>query len=150
METLKIQCIPDTLGRLAPLPQYQTAGAAAMDLRAFLTEPVTLAPMERRAIPTGLAIQLPQGFAGLVLARSGLAARGGLTMANGVGLIDEDYRGQILCSLVNLSDSPFTIRDGDRVAQLLIVPFARMELLPCEALSPTGRDAGGFGSTGLK
>lgn len=150
METLKVQCIPDSLGRLAPLPQYQTAGAAALDLRAFLTQPVTLAPMERRAIPTGLAIQLPQGFAGLIMARSGLASRSGLALANGVGLIDGDYRGEILCSLINLSESPFTIRDGDRVAQLLLVPFARAELLPCESLPPTGRGQGGFGSTGLK
>lgn len=150
METLKIQCIPDEMGRLAPLPDYQTAGAAAMDLRAFLTEPVTLAPMERRSIPTGLAVELPPGFAGLVMARSGLASRSGLALANGAGLIDGDYRGEIRCSLINLSASPFTIRDGDRVAQLLLVPFARAELLPCESLSPTARGQRGFGSTGLK
>lgn len=150
METLKIQCIPDAMGRLAPLPQYQTEGASALDLRAFLTQPVTLAPMERRAIPTGLAIELPQGYAGLMLARSGLATRNGLTMANGVGLIDCDYRGELQCSLVNLSAEPFTIRDGDRIAQLMVVPFAKMDLLPCEVLSPTKRGDRGFGSTGLK
>ena len=144
METLKIQCIPDELGRLAPLPEYQTEGAAAMDLRAFLAEPLTLAPMERQSVPTGLAVELPQGFAGLVMARSGLA------LVNGVGLIDSDYRGEIRCGLINLSAEPFTIRDGDRVAQLLLVPFARAELLPCESLSPTARGQGGFGSTGLK
>ena len=102
METLKIQCIPDKMGRLAPVPQYATPGSCAMDLRAFLLEPMTLQPMERAAIPTGIAIQLPALHAGLVLARSGLATRQGLTLANGVGLIDTDYRGEILCSVVNL------------------------------------------------
>ena len=118
METLKIQCIPDKMGRLAPVPQYATPGSCAMDLRAFLLEPMTLQPMERAAIPTGIAIQLPALHAGLVLARSGLATRQGLTLANGVGLIDTDYRGEILCSVVNLSSSPITVRDGDRIAQL--------------------------------
>ena len=92
METLKIQCIPDKMGRLAPVPQYATPGSCAMDLRAFLLEPMTLQPMERAAIPTGIAIQLPALHAGLVLARSGLATRQGLTLANGVGLIDTGER----------------------------------------------------------
>ena len=148
METLKIQCIPDAKGRLAPLPAYQTPGSAALDLRAFLPEPIVLQPMERRAIPTGIAIELPQGHCAMILAHSGLATKQGLTMANGVGLIDSDYRGELLCSVVNLSQQPFTIRDGDRIAQLLILPIARVELLPCEALTPTDRGAGGFGSTG--
>ena len=147
---LKVQCLPDGLGRLAPLPAYQTAGAAALDLCAFLTEPVTLAPGERKAIPTGLAIELPPGHAGLVLARSGLATRSGIALANGVGLIDEDYRGELLCSLINQSQTPFRIEDGDRVAQLLVVPIARVDVLPCEALSNTGRGEGGFGSTGVR
>lgn len=148
METLKIQCIPDKMGRLAPLPQYATPGSCAMDLRAFLLEPVTLKPMERAAIPTGIAIQLPDGHAGLVLARSGLATRQGLALANGVGLIDTDYRGEILCSVINLSSSPITLRDGERIAQLMIVPAVQAELMPCEALEPTVRGTGGFGSTG--
>lgn len=150
METLKIQCIPDEMGRLAPLPAYQTPGSAAMDLCAFLPGPVTLQPMERRAIPTGIAIELPADHAALVMARSGLATKNGIAMANGAGLIDSDYRGEILCSVINLSQSAFTIRDGDRIAQLLLVPITRMELLPCERLSETSRGAGGFGSTGRK
>lgn len=148
METLKIQCIPDETGRLAPLPAYQTPGAAAMDLCAFLPAPVTLQPMERRAIPTGIAIELPEDHAALVMARSGLATKHGVALANGVGLIDSDYRGEILCSMVNQSQSAFTIRDGDRIAQLLLVPITRMEPLPCERLSDTSRGSGGFGSTG--
>ena len=86
--------------------------------------------------------------AGLVLARSGLATRQGLTLANGVGLIDTDYRGEILCSVVNLSSSPITVRDGDRIAQLMVVPVVQAEPMPCETLDPTERGAGGFGSTG--
>lgn len=105
METLKIQCIPDEMGRLAPLPAYQTPGSAAMDLCAFLPGPVTLQPMERRAIPTGIAIELPADHAALVMARSGLATKNGIAMANGAGLIDSDYRGEILCSVINLSQS---------------------------------------------
>ena len=113
METLKIQCILIKWAVWPPVPQYATPGSCAMDLRAFLLEPMTLKPMERAAIPTGIAIQLPPLHAGLVLARSALPPARDWLLANGVGLIDTDYRGEILCSVINLSSSPITVRDGD-------------------------------------
>ena len=100
-------------------------------------------------IPAGVAIALPSpDYVALVLARSGLATRQGLALANGVGLIDTDYRGEILCSVINLSSSPITVRDGDRIAQLMVVPVVQAQPMPCETLDPTERGAGGFGSTG--
>ena len=134
----------------AVIPKRATAESAGLDLSAYLDRDVVINPGEIVKIPTGIAIELPQGHCAMILARSGLATKQGLTMANGVGLIDSDYRGELLCSVVNLSQQPFTIRDGDRIAQLLILPIARVELLPCEALTPTDRGAGGFGSTGSR
>lgn len=148
MHQLKIMRLPRQ-GRLAPLPRYQTEGAAAMDLCAFLEEPLTLAPGQRALVPTGLAIELPPLCAGLVLARSGLASRAGVALSNGVGLIDPDYRGELLVALENRGQEPFTVRDGDRVAQLLLTPFVRPQL--CEdTLSETARGTGGIGSTGVR
>ena len=148
MHQLKIMRLPRQ-GRLAPLPQYQTEGAAAMDLCAFLEEPLTLAPGQRALVPTGLAIELPPLCAGLLLARSGLASRAGVALSNGVGLIDPDYRGELLVALENRGEGPFTVRDGDRVAQLLLTPFVRPQL--CEdTLSETARGTGGIGSTGVR
>ena len=133
----------------AQLPAYQTPGAAAMDLTAVLDAPVTIAPRALVPVPTGLAIALPDaGWAALVLARSGLGIKHGIAPANAVGVIDSDYRGEIQVGLTNLSDTPYTIHPGDRIAQLMVVPVARAGVLELEELPPTARGAGGFGSTG--
>lgn len=135
-------------GRMPALPAYQTAGAAAFDLAAFLDAPVTLAPGGRALIPTGLRFAVPEGFGGFILARSSLGAKHGVCLANGVGLIDSDYRGEIMVALLNTSDAPFTVRDGDRVAQFLLLAVPRIEPVPVNALDTTVRGEGGFGSTG--
>lgn len=133
----------------AQAPAYATAGAAAADLCALLDVPLTLAPMERALIPTGLAIELPgAGTVALVYARSGLAIKHGLCMANGVGVIDSDYRGELRVPMVNLGAQPYTIQPGERVAQLCIAPVYTAAFVPAGALSGTARGEGGFGSTG--
>ncbi|OUM99776.1 MAG: deoxyuridine 5'-triphosphate nucleotidohydrolase [Firmicutes bacterium ZCTH02-B6] len=132
-----------------PLPSYATAGAAGLDLRACLEEPVTLVPGERRLIPTGIAIALPSPqLVALVFARSGLASRHGIQLANGVGVIDSDYRGEILCAMYNAGSEPFVIQPGDRIAQLVVMPVARIAWREVDDLEPSDRGTGGFGSTG--
>ncbi len=134
-----------------PLPAYETEGAAGMDLRAAVTEPVILLPGERSAIPTGLKIALPHGYEAQVRARSGLARRAGIGVVNAPGTIDADYRGEIQVLLINWGDAPFTIARGDRVAQMVVAPVTRVrwEEMPDEAdLGATERGAGGFGHTG--
>ena len=131
-----------------PLPAYATPQSAGMDLRANLDEPVTLHPMERRLIPTGLHIALPEGFEAQVRPRSGLALKHGLTVLNSPGTIDADYRGQICVILINLSDKPFIINSGDRIAQMVIAKCEQVEPVQVEVLSETERGAGGFGHTG--
>ncbi len=128
------------------LPGYQTAGAAGLDLRA--DEACTLAPGERRLVPTGLAVEIPPGHEGQVRPRSGLAARHGIGMVNAPGTIDHDYRGEVGVLLVNLGAEPFQVRRGDRIAQLVVAPVVRVEVRLVEALSETDRGGGGFGSTG--
>ena len=131
------------------LPAYQTPGAAAVDLAALLEEPLTVAPRALVSIPTGLAIALPDaGWVALIFARSGLGIKHGIALSNGVGVIDSDYRGEIRVGLTNLSDIPYTIQPGDRIAQLMMVPVARAAVLELEELPDTARGAGGFGSTG--
>ena len=130
------------------LPAYQTPGAAAMDLAALLEEPLTVAPRALVSIPTGLAIALPDAGWALIFARSGLGIKHGIALSNGVGVIDSDYRGEIRVGLTNLSDIPYTIQPGDRIAQLMVVPVARAAVLELEELPDTARGAGGFGSTG--
>ena len=133
----------------AALPAYQTPGSAAMDLAAVLDEPVTVEPRALVSIPTGLAIALPgPEWVALVFARSGLGIKHGIALSNGVGVIDSDYRGEIRVGLTNLSDVPYTIQPGDRVAQLMITPVARASVLELEELPQTARGTGGFGSTG--
>ena len=133
----------------ARTPAYATSGSAAADLCAVLDEPLTVQPMERVLVPTGLAIELPDaGCVALVYARSGLSIKHGLCMANGVGVIDSDYRGELRVPMVNLSDTPYTIQPGERVAQLCIAPVWQAAFTPADALSDTDRGAGGFGSTG--
>jgi dUTP pyrophosphatase len=131
-----------------PLPRYQTRGASGLDLHAAIDAPVTLPPLGRRKVPTGLAIAIPEKFEGQVRPRSGLAARSGVTVLNSPGTIDSDYRGEVLVLLVNLSDAPVTIAPLDRIAQLVLAPVARAELVESAELLATGRGAGGYGSTG--
>lgn len=130
------------------LPEYATEQSAGLDLRANLTEPVTLDPLSRAMVPTGLSIELPAGFEAQVRPRSGLAAKHGITVLNSPGTIDADYRGEINVILVNLSNQPFTIQNGERIAQLVVARHERIHWLPAEELSTTERGEGGFGSTG--
>lgn len=132
------------------LPHYETIASAGMDLRANLSEPVTLQPLERLIIKTGLFIELPIGFEAQVRPRSGLAAKKGITVLNAPGTVDADYRGEIGVILVNLSNEPFTVANGERVAQLVIAQHERADWVEVDELSSTDRGAGGFGSTGVK
>jgi dUTP pyrophosphatase len=129
-------------------PRYMTAGAAGMDLASAADGPLTLRPGERLGVPTGLALELPPGFEGQVRPRSGLAIRHGVTVVNAPGTIDSDYRGELVVLLVNLGQAPHTIAVGDRIAQLVIAPVTRAEVLEVPELSDTARGGGGFGHTG--
>src|SRR5690554_1814463 len=133
-----------------PLPSYETFASAGMDLRACVDEPLTLKPLERAIVKTGLFIELPVGFEAQVRPRSGLAAKKGITVLNSPGTIDADYRGEIGVILVNLSNEDFTIENSERIAQLVIAKHERAEWEEVEILSDTSRGAGGFGSTGSK
>ena len=133
-----------------PLPQYATPQSAGMDLRANLDEPVTLQPMERRLIPTGLYIALPPGYEAQVRPRSGLALKHGISVLNAPGTIDADYRGEVGVLLVNLSAEPFVVNDGERIAQMVIARHEQAEFETVEALDETERGAGGYGHTGVK
>ena len=133
-----------------PLPNYETEGSAGMDLRANITEPITLKPLERFMIPTGIFIELPMGYEAQVRPRSGLAAKRGLTCLNSPGTIDVDYRGEIKVLLVNLSNETFIVNDGERIAQIVISRHENAEWNEVDALTDTVRGAGGFGSTGKK
>ena len=130
------------------LPHYETLLAAGMDVRANLTEPLTLRPLERAMVPTGLFVELPAGYEMQVRPRSGLAAKLGITVLNAPGTVDADYRGEIRVILVNLSGEPFTIGPGERIAQLVVARHERVEWLPVEELSDSSRGGGGFGSSG--
>ena len=131
-----------------PLPAYETEHSAGMDLRAFTGGPVTLKPMERKLIPTGLYIELPVGYEAQVRPRSGLAIRHGITVLNSPGTIDADYRGEIGVILINLSESEFTINDGDRIAQMIISQYVKVELTGTDSIEMTARGEGGFGHSG--
>ena len=133
-----------------PLPRYATPQSAGMDLRANLDEPITLQPMERRLIPTGLYIALPPGYEAQVRPRSGLALKHGITVLNAPGTIDADYRGEVGVLLVNLSAEPFVVNDGERIAQMVIARHEQAEFETVEALDETERGAGGYGHTGVK
>ncbi len=131
-----------------PLPRYQTDGAAGMDLHAALARPLTIKPHGREKVGTGLALAIPYGFEGQVRPRSGLAAKHGLTVLNAPGTVDSDYRGEIQVVLVNLGSAPVTVAPLDRIAQLVIAPVARAELVLEPSLEPTKRGGRGYGSTG--
>lgn len=132
-----------------PLPAYETIASAGMDIRAYLNEDIVLNPLERKIVPTGLFISLSIGYEAQVRPRSGLAAKKGITVLNSPGTIDADYRGEIGVILINLSNEPFTINDGERIAQLVIAKHERAEWTEVEVLDETKRGTGGFGSTGV-
>jgi len=133
-----------------PLPQYATPQSAGLDLRANLDAPVTLQPMQRHLIPTGLHIALPAGFEAQVRPRSGLALRHGITVLNSPGTIDADYRGEVMVLLVNLGQEPFVVNDGERIAQLIVARYEQVTLVPADSLDITERGEGGYGHTGVK
>ena len=132
------------------LPQYETAGSAGMDLRANLTEPITLQSLERKLIPTGLFIELPMGYEAQIRPRSGLSYKKGLSLPNTPGTIDSDYRGELKVIMINLSPEPQTVKHGERIAQMVIAKYEQVTLEEVETLSDSKRGAGGFGSTGTK
>lgn len=133
-----------------PLPNYETIASAGMDLRANISEPITLKSLERTIVKTGLFLELPIGYEAQVRPRSGLAAKNGITVLNSPGTIDADYRGEIGVILVNLSNEPFLIENGERIAQLIIAKHERAEWIEVQELTETSRGEGGFGSTGVK
>lgn len=132
------------------LPQYATPMSAGMDIRANLEEPVILRPMERRLIPTGLYIALPEGFEAQIRPRSGLALKKGITVLNSPGTVDADYRGEVGVLLINLSNEDFVVNDGERIAQMVIAQHEQVEFVAVEELDETERGAGGYGHTGVK
>lgn len=130
-------------------PSYETKGSAGMDIRAYLNETVVIEPGKRALIPTGLFMEFEPGYEVQIRARSGLAAKHGIGLVNGVGTIDSDYRGEIKVALINMGEDAFAVNNGDRIAQMVIAPVVRAEVEPVDALSDTERGAGGFGSTGV-
>ena len=146
---LKVKAVSPKIGTEIPAPFYATPGAAAMDLHACVDGAVTIPAGGRRVIPTGIAIALPSAeYVALVFARSGLGIKHGVALANGVGVIDSDYRGEIRVGLINQSDIPYTVQPGERIAQLAVVPVVQARLKAVTELDETARGAGGFGSTG--
>ena len=150
MSAVKVEILQLPHGAGLPLPAYQTAHAAGLDLLAAVAEhaPVVLEPGRYAMVPTGLSIALPEGFEAQIRPRSGLAAKQGVTVLNAPGTIDADYRGEVAVLLINHGSAPFTVRRGERIAQMIIAPVAQAELVPVDVLSATERGAGGFGSTG--
>ncbi|MFO1419829.1 MAG: dUTP diphosphatase [Candidatus Competibacteraceae bacterium] len=148
-QTIELKMLDPRLGREIPLPDYATAGSAGLDLRACLSEPLTVRPGETHLIPTGLAIHISDpGLAAVVLPRSGLGHKHGIVLGNLVGLIDSDYQGELLVSCWNRGQNPFTIAVGERIAQLVIVPVVRAHFEVVTEFTPSARGAGGFGHSG--
>lgn len=131
------------------LPAYETKGSAGVDLQAYVESPVVLKPMERALVPTGISIEIPEGYEAQVRARSGLAIKHGISLVNGIGTIDSDYRGEIKVILINLGDKEFTINSGDRIAQMVFIKHEQASFELVEVLGDTERGAGGFGHTGV-
>ena len=131
------------------IPEYKTEGASGMDLKAYLCQPVTLHPMERMLVPTGLYMELPPGYEAQARARSGLAIKHGIGLVNGIGTIDSDYRGELCIPLINWGSEDFVINDGDRIAQLVIARYEKVEVELTDSLEETERGEGGFGHTGV-
>ena len=146
---IKIKAIPTPMGKTAPLPAYQSEFSAGADLCAAIDEPVTIAPHCRALIPTGFAIEPEDtGIGAFIFARSGLASKKGICLANSVGVVDADYRGEIKVALLNTSDEEYTVAPFERIAQLVIMPVVTAQFVLSDTLSDTKRGAGGFGSTG--
>lgn len=135
-------------GMTPEMPRFQTPGSAAFDLAVFTEEPIVVLSGDRECIPTGLRMEIPEGMAGLVLIRSGISFEHGVSLTNGAGLIDSDYRGEILISVTNNSALPVVFHNGDRIAQLMLINLPRVDIVQSDALSDTLRGEGGFGSTG--
>ncbi|MDD4200140.1 MAG: dUTP diphosphatase [Eubacteriales bacterium] len=131
------------------IPAYETEGSAGMDIRAYLTEPVIIMPMKRFLVPTGLFLEIQKGYEVQIRARSGLAIKKGISLVNGVGTIDSDYRGEVKVALINLGDEPFVIENGDRIAQIVVSRLEKVEIKETDELNDTGRGWGGFGHTGV-
>ena len=146
MERIKVKIINDSSN---PLPAYETPSSAGMDVRARLDSPVTLQPLQRALIPTGLRIQLPQGYECQVRPRSGLALKHGISLVNTPGTVDAEYRGEIGIIVINLSDQPYTITDGERIAQLVIKEYVHVTWEQVDRIDETERGEGGFGHTGV-
>lgn len=132
------------------LPEYKTIGSSGMDLCAYLDEPIILQPMERKLIPTGLFVELPPGYEAQIRARSGLAIKHGIGLVNGIGTVDSDYRGHWQIPMINWGQEPFTIHNGDRIAQAVIMKYERVEFELADSIDETTRGEGGFGHTGIK
>lgn len=132
------------------LPTYETDGSAGADLRAYIDEPVTLQPGERRLVPTGLFVELPMGVEAQIRARSGMAIKHGIGLVNGIGTVDSDYRGEWNIPLINFSNEPYTINNGDRIAQVVFANYVKGEFVVTEKIDETERGDGGFGHTGVK
>ena len=147
MEPIKVNIINKSTN---PTPSYSTEQSAGMDVRAFLSEPITLNPLERVLVPTGLYMELPQGYQCEIRPRSGLALKKGITVLNTPGTIDADYRGEVGIILINLSNEPFVINNGERICQMVIMNYTKVEWVEVEELNDTERGAGGFGHTGVK
>jgi deoxyuridine 5'-triphosphate nucleotidohydrolase len=146
---LKVRILDARVGQVFPLPAYATGGSAGMDLRACIDQPVVLSPGQTQLIATGLAIHLDDpGLAAMILPRSGLGHKHGIVLGNLVGLIDSDYQGQLMVSMWNRGQSPFTIEPGERIAQLVVVPVVQVELTVVEDFAGSARGAGGFGHSG--
>jgi dUTP pyrophosphatase len=145
--TLRVQRLPHAAG--LPLPEQASPGSAGLDLRAAVEEDHVLPPGERMLVPTGLVLELPRGWEGQIRPRSGLAIRNGISLLNSPGTIDSDYRGEVKVILANLGSDSFTISRGDRIAQLVVAPVSRVEVLEAKEVSSTDRGSGGFGSTGI-
>ncbi len=148
MVRVRVKRLPH--GEGIELPSYATEHAAGLDLRAAVTEPVTLKPLERALIPTGFVFEIPEGYEGQIRPRSGLALRKGITLLNSPGTVDADYRGEVKVLLINLGQEPVTVERGERIAQMIIAPVSRAELVEVEEVSTTLRGDGGFGSTGVR
>ncbi|CDA92273.1 dUTP diphosphatase [Firmicutes bacterium CAG:238] len=132
------------------LPAYATEGSSGADLRAYIEEPITLMPGERRLVPTGLFVEIPQGVEAQIRARSGLAIKHGIGLVNGVGTVDSDYRGEWNIPLINWGQEPYTIHSGDRIAQVIFSRYEKADFVSVSQISETERGAGGFGHTGIK
>lgn len=157
MKEMKISCSGNEnavkikiVSKSGELPSYATAGSAGADLRAYINEPITLQPGERRLIPTGLFVEIPQGTEAQIRARSGLAIKHGIGLVNGIGTVDSDYRGEWNIPLINWGQEPYTINNGDRIAQVIFAKYEKAEFSLVSEIDETDRGAGGFGHTGIK